>query len=190
MPLLPGCAILGWCRNYYSEPSMLRFTIAILLAILASGPAMSAERAVTRHGVHRTAVMLPAGLPRPHYKFRTTISYSPPHSYQKTYVRPFYGYEPEALFTPAYAEVSYLSFSPWISTPLLPGYSTLPGYFMSGLIPTLTRTPTTVPMSIIGNACLTPAAFTAIARDFTASRCASPPCFRARAGCCAEALNR
>jgi len=106
---------------------MLRFTIAILLAMLASGPAMSAERAVTRHGVHRTVVMLPAGLPRPHYKFRTTISYSPPHSYQKTYVRPFYGYESEVLFTPAYAEVSY--FSPWISTPLLPGYSTLPSYY-------------------------------------------------------------
>ena len=106
---------------------MLRFTIAILLAMLASGPAMSAERAVTRHGVHRTAVMLPAGLPRPHYKFRTTISYGPPHSYQKTYVRPFYGYESEVLFTPAYAEVSY--FSPWIGTPLLPAYSTLPGYY-------------------------------------------------------------
>ena len=106
---------------------MLRFTIAILLAMLASGSAMSAERAVTRHGVHRTAVMLPAGLPRPHYKFRTTISYGPPHSYQKTYVLPFYGYESEVLFTPAYAEVSY--FSPWISTPLLPGYSTLPGYY-------------------------------------------------------------
>jgi hypothetical protein len=108
---------------------MLRFTIAILLAVLASGPAMSAERAVTRHGVHRTAVMLPAGLPRPHYKFRTTISYGPPHSHQKTYVRPFYGYEPEVLFTPAYAEVSYFTFSPWISTPLLSGYSTLPGYY-------------------------------------------------------------
>jgi hypothetical protein len=164
---------------------MLRFKIAILLAMLASGPAMSAERAVTRHGVHRTAVMLPAGLPRPHYKFRTTISYGPPHSYQKTYVRPFYGYESEVLFTPAYAEVSYFSFSPWISTPLLSRYSTLSGYY-----PTITRARTTVPMSIIGNACLTPAAFTAIARDFTASRCASPPCFRARAGCCAEALNR
>jgi len=108
---------------------MLRFTTAILLGMLASGPANSAERAVTRHGVHRTAVMLPAGLPRPHYKFRTTISYSPPHSYQKTYVRPFYGYESEVLFTPAYAEASYFSFSPWISTPLLSRYSTLSGYY-------------------------------------------------------------
>ncbi|HEX9360196.1 MAG TPA: hypothetical protein VF922_01430 [Bradyrhizobium sp.] len=106
---------------------MLRFTIAILLAMLASGTAIGAERAVTRHGVHRTAVMLPAGLPRPHYKFRTTISYGPPSSYQRAYVRPFYGYESEVLFTPAYADVSYIS--PWIGTPLLPRYSTLPGYY-------------------------------------------------------------
>jgi hypothetical protein len=106
---------------------MLRFTIAILLAMLASGTAMSAERAVARHGVHRAAVMLPAGLPRPHYRFRATISYGPPHSYQKTYVRPFYGYEPAVLFTPAYADVS--SISRWIGSPLLPGYSTLTGYY-------------------------------------------------------------
>src|SRR5712672_3959090 len=110
---------------------MLRFTIAILLAMLASGSAMSAERGVVRQGwhhrVHRTAVILPAGLPRPHYKFRTTISYGPRHSYQRAYVRPFYGYESDFLFTPAYADVPYIS--PWIGTPLLPGSSTLPGYY-------------------------------------------------------------
>ena len=108
---------------------MLRFTIAILLAMLASGPAMSAERAVARHGVHRAAVMLPAGLPRPHYKFRTTISYGPPYSYQRPYVRRFYGYESEVLFTPTYADVPYIP--PLIGTPLLPGSSTLPGYYGS-----------------------------------------------------------
>jgi hypothetical protein len=108
---------------------MLRLTIAILLAMLASGAAMSAEQAVARHGVHRTAVLLPAGLPRPHYKFRTTISYGPRHSYQRAYVRPFYGYEPEVLFTPAYPAVPYIA--PWIGTPLLPGSSTLPGYYGS-----------------------------------------------------------
>jgi hypothetical protein len=110
---------------------MLRFTIAILIAMLASGAAMGAERAVGRQGwhhrVHRTAVMLPAGLPRPHYKFRTTISYGPPYSYQRAYVRPFYGYESEILFTPAYAAVPYIP--PLIGTPLLPGSSTLPGYY-------------------------------------------------------------
>ena len=106
---------------------MLRFTIAILLAMLASGAAMSAEQAVARHGVHRTAVLLPAGLPRPHYKFRTTISYGPRHSYQRAYVRWFYRYESEVLFTPVYADVPYIP--PLIGRPLLPGSSTLPGYY-------------------------------------------------------------
>ena len=164
---------------------MLRFTIAILLAMLASGPAMSAERAVARHGVHRAAVMLPAGLPRPHYKFRTTISSGPPHSYQKTYVRPFYGYDSEVLFTPAYADVSYIS--PWTGTPLLPGYSTLPGYYYGWPSSYDYQRP------YYGGPYVNyweRLAFTVIARDFTASRCASPPCFRALAGCCAEALNR
>src|SRR5260370_22428047 len=113
---------------------MLRFTIAILLAMLASGPAMSAERAVARHGVHRAAVMLPAGLPRPHYKFRTTISSGPPHSYQKTYVRPFYGYDSEVLLPPQNPEDS--SFSPRPATPLLPGYPTLPACFYRCPTPT------------------------------------------------------
>ena len=112
---------------------MLRFTIAILLAMLACGSAVSAERAVVRQGwhhrVHRTAVILPAGLPRPHYKFRTTISYGPPYSYQRPYLRPFYGYEPEVLFTPAYAEIPYIP--PLIGRPLFPGSWTLPGYYGS-----------------------------------------------------------
>ncbi len=106
---------------------MLRFTIAILLAMLTSGAAMSADRAVARpdwhHRVHRTAVILPAGLPRPHYKFRTTISYGPPYSYQRAYIRRFYSYESEVLFTPAYADVLY------IPPLILPGSSTLPGYY-------------------------------------------------------------
>jgi len=112
---------------------MLRFTIAILLAMLASGTAISAERAIGRQGwhhrVHRTAVILPAGLPRPHYKFRTTISYGPPYSYQTAYVRRFYRYESEVLFTPAYADVPYIP--PLIGTPLLPGSWALPGYYGS-----------------------------------------------------------
>ena len=41
---------------------MLRFTISILLAMLASGTAMGAEQVVARHGVHRPAVILPAAL--------------------------------------------------------------------------------------------------------------------------------
>jgi len=108
---------------------MLRFTIALFFAVVISEPALSAERPLARHGVHRPAVLLPAGLPRPHYKFRTTISYGPPSSYQRAYVRRFYRYESEVLFTPAYADVPYIP--PLIGTPLLPGSSTLPGYYGS-----------------------------------------------------------
>lgn len=108
---------------------MLRFTITLFFAVVISEPALSADRPLARHRVHRTAVILPAGLPRPHYKFRTTISYGPPYSYQRANLRRFYGYESEVLFTPAYADVPYLA--PLIATPLLPGSSTLPGYYGS-----------------------------------------------------------
>ncbi len=58
---------------------MLRFTIAFVLGMIASGSAMSADRTVpykTSHHVrHRAAVILPAGLPRLHYRFKTTISW-------------------------------------------------------------------------------------------------------------------
>jgi len=40
---------------------MLRFMIVIFAAMAAIEPAASADRAVTHHGWHRSAVMLPAG---------------------------------------------------------------------------------------------------------------------------------
>ena len=99
---------------------MSRFTIALLVAIAASGTAEGADRAVIRHGWHRTAVILPPGLPRPHYNFRTTISYDAPYPYRRSYARPGYVDETaEVLFTPVYAEVPYLP--PLIGVPLLAG---------------------------------------------------------------------
>jgi hypothetical protein len=107
---------------------MLRFAIALLIAMAASGPADSADRTIVRHGWHRAAVPLPAGLPRPHYKFRTTISYDVPYSSRRAYARPYDGFAtPELLFTPVYAEVPYVT--PWVGAPLVPGYATLPGYY-------------------------------------------------------------
>jgi hypothetical protein len=109
---------------------MFRFSIAFLAAMAASIPAMSADRPLARHGWHRAAVILPPGLPRPHYNFRTTISYDAPYSYRRYYTRPYYAYETaEVLFTPVYAEVPYVT--PWIGAPLLPGSATLPGYYGS-----------------------------------------------------------
>ncbi|GAC1504105.1 MAG: hypothetical protein NVS2B1_13880 [Bradyrhizobium sp.] len=58
---------------------MLRFMIAFVLALVVSGSAMSADHNLPgpacHHVRHRAAVMLPTGLPHPHYRFRTTISY-------------------------------------------------------------------------------------------------------------------
>ena len=80
---------------------MLRFTIALLVAVVASGATESADQTVARRGWHRTAIILPAGLPRPHYNFRTTISDGAPYAYRRTYAPRVYGYETaEVLFTP------------------------------------------------------------------------------------------
>jgi hypothetical protein len=86
---------------------MWRFTIAIVFAVVASGPAMSANRTLARHGWHRPAVILPAGLPRPHYRFRTTISYGAPYAYRRSYgSRLSVAYEtPELLYAPTYYDV-------------------------------------------------------------------------------------
>jgi hypothetical protein len=83
---------------------MLRFMIVIFAAMAAIEPAASADRAVTHHGWHRSAVMLPARLPRPHYRFRTTISYRAAQSGPRLSV-----YEnPRLLYAPDYAEVAYI----------------------------------------------------------------------------------
>jgi len=80
---------------------MLRFTIAFVLGMIASGSAMSADRTVaykmSYHVRHRTAVILPAGLPRPHYRFRTTISWNEGEPTYRYWDRPpdacgFHGY--------------------------------------------------------------------------------------------------
>ena len=113
---------------------MLRFTIAILVATVAGETAESADRALTRQGPHhgwrRVAARLPAGLPRPHYNFRTTISFGAPYPYPQFYGPPLSVYgSPELLYAPDYADVRYIP--PLIGTPLLPGSSTLPGYYGS-----------------------------------------------------------
>ena len=87
-------------RNHL-EPSMLRFSIALLVAIAVSETAESADRAPVRQGSHhgwrRATVILPPGLPRPHYNFRTTISYGRAPAYvpywdRRPYACSAYGY--------------------------------------------------------------------------------------------------
>ena len=69
---------------------MLRFAIALLVALAVTGSAMGADRSFVRRGWHRTTVILPPGLPRPHYNFRTTISYEAPYPYPRRYYA-YYG---------------------------------------------------------------------------------------------------
>ncbi|SRR5260370_1229761 len=112
---------------------MLRFAITLLLAVMASETAEGADRALSRqdshHGWRRTAVILPAGLPRAHYNFRTTISYDARHAYRRFGPRLSVYENPAQLYAPDYTEVRYIP--PRIGVALLPGSSTLPGYYGS-----------------------------------------------------------
>ena len=112
---------------------MLRFAITVLFAVVASETAEGADRALTHKGSHhgwrRTAVMLPAGLPRAHYNFRTTISHDARHAYRRSGPRLSVYENPALLYAPDYTEVRYVP--PRIGVALLPGSSTLPGYYGS-----------------------------------------------------------
>jgi hypothetical protein len=76
---------------------------------------------------------LPSGLPRAHYKYRTTVADQPPYAGGRLYVRPRPADpEPDVLFTPTddlYAPLPDVR--PLISRPFLPGSSALPGYYGS-----------------------------------------------------------
>ena len=90
---------------------MLRWTIPLLAAIIAVEPAAAADQLPAPPAKRHVANELPAGLPRPHYKHRTTIVYGAPPP-PAVYV------DPDALISPMVP-----------STPLLPGSTTLPGYY-------------------------------------------------------------
>jgi hypothetical protein len=102
-----------------SERAMLRWAIPFLLTIVAVAPAAAAHSAVARHG-HHTVARLPAGLPRAHYKYRTTVTYNAPAPPVAVYVER----DPDVLFTPTVPYVPLFTHEP-----LLPGSSTLPGYY-------------------------------------------------------------
>jgi hypothetical protein len=93
----------------FGAGSMLRWMIpccAMLGCVLpAADNAHAADRLVVQRHVARAAPLLPPGLPRPHYKARTTIVYGPPPQ----------PYDEALISVP--------------TTPLLLGSSTLPGYY-------------------------------------------------------------
>ena len=101
---------------------MLRWMMPLMAAAFAAGTACAAEKLVAKRGAYRAATQLPAGLPRPYYKYRTTVA--PPARYRDPVV---VAADPDLLITPAYGPGGYLENLP--GTPLLPGSSTIPGYY-------------------------------------------------------------
>jgi len=99
---------------------MLRVAFVLLAAVVASGTAGAADRAIHHRGWHRTAVILPPGLPRPHYDFRTTITYRAP------YPRPIYVEPPVVVVAPVYVDVPYIPRPLFYADPYVPYWDRLP----------------------------------------------------------------
>jgi hypothetical protein len=103
---------------------MLRWIVSFLVAAFAVGTAAAADGPVTtKRAAYRAAGKLPPGLPRAHYKYRTTIAPAAPPYCGPVYVEA----EPEVLFTPSDGSVPYIP--PLAGSALLPGSSALPGYY-------------------------------------------------------------
>ena len=91
---------------------MLQWALTALFVMSALDVALGADKVVvTTHAKRHAKVILPAGLPRPHYNYRTTVVYAPA--------------APAPV--PVYVEDPPLISPP--TTPILPGSSTLPGYY-------------------------------------------------------------
>jgi hypothetical protein len=110
-----------WRADEAREPAMLRCATLVLLTMATTGAALAADQIVVRHGKRDARHQLPAGLPRPHYKYKTTITYGAPVAPPPVYA----DRDPDVLFTPV---VPYVAV---VHAPLLPGSSTLPGYYGS-----------------------------------------------------------
>ena len=101
---------------------MLRWVMPCLIALFAFTPAAEAVGPAGKSAARRAASQLPAGLPRAHYRFRTTIAPAAPWPYAS----PVYVGEPEVPFTPSYGYVPYLP--PAVGVAWWPGYPAWSGY--------------------------------------------------------------
>ena len=88
---------------------IFRWALAALFVVSALDTAFGADKVVAPHAKRHAKVILPAGLPHRHYDYRTTVVYAP------------------AAPAPVYVEDPPLISPP--TTPILPGSSTLPGYY-------------------------------------------------------------
>jgi hypothetical protein len=107
---------------------MLRWMMPFLVVIFAIGTAAAADRpAATKRVAVGAAGKLPPGLPRAHYKYRTTIAPAAAPLYvRRGRLLVVEEEDPDVLFTP----VGVIPFAPRVhGVPILPGSSTLPGYY-------------------------------------------------------------
>ena len=93
---------------------MLRFVTLMSFAIAAISPAFAADQIVVPHIQRHARVVLPPGLPRPHYRYRTTVIYQPAPP-------------PVVVVAPVVPDELITFWRP--ATPLLPGAQALPGYY-------------------------------------------------------------
>ena len=97
-------------------------------AATKSGPAIAKDGpAATKRAAVRAAGKLPPGLPRARYNYRTTIAPATPPLYVRRGRQLVVAEEDtDVLFTP----VGVVPYAPRVyGVPLLPGSSTLPGYY-------------------------------------------------------------
>ena len=97
---------------------MLRLATLLAFTIAAISPSLGADQIVGSRARPHARVILPPGLPRPHYDYRTTLVYK--------------AAPPPVVVVPAPVVVvpnPDVLITWWPSTPLLPGSTTLPGYY-------------------------------------------------------------
>ena len=100
---------------------------AIKSANSPAGAKRVEKPAAARRAAVRAASKLPPGLPRAHYNYRTTIAPAAAPLYvRRGRTLVVEQEDPDVLFTP----VGVVPYAPRVfGTPLLPGSSTLPGYY-------------------------------------------------------------
>src|SRR5258707_14340635 len=106
---------------------MLRWMLPLLATVFAIGSAAADDGPVaTKRAAYRAAKQLPAGLPHPHYGYRTTVSPATAPRYVRRGRQLVVEEDPAVLFTP----VGVVPYAPLVNgEPILPGSSSLPGYY-------------------------------------------------------------
>jgi hypothetical protein len=112
---------------------MLRWMMSLLVAIVAietaaaDGPAATGHGPAAKRATVRAASQLPPGLPHAHYKYRTTVA---PAAAAPLYVRRGRALVVEEQVDLQFSPVNVVPYAPRLfGTPLLPGSSTLLGYY-------------------------------------------------------------